>query len=259
MADFDRNQPSIARVYDYLLGGKDNFAADRELADRLLGLAPEIVAVVRENRSMLTRAVSWAADQGIRQFVDLGCGMPTEPSTHETARLTGPESKIVYIDNDPVVVSHLTALAGKDPAIAVIDCDLDDSGAVLAAAGKLIDLSRPACLILGSLVHFYEPDAARDLVGRYVSALAPGSYVVLTAAGIRPGPAGDEVTRIYSAGSRSVRDCPAEEVMSYLDGLEVLPPGVADARVWRPDWKTVAEPDQRDVWINGVMARVPGQ
>jgi S-adenosyl methyltransferase len=257
VADFDRNKPSIARVYDYWLGGKDNFAADRDLGDQMMSIAPEIPDMVRENRAMLTTAVSWAAAQGISQFIDLGCGLPTEPSTYATAQATAPDAKVAYVDNDSLVISHLTALLHKDPAVAVIDRDVDDSGTVIAGVSKLIDLSRPACLVLAALLHFYTPDAARDLVARYVPALAPGSYVVLTAACVRPGPAADRLVAMYSAGPHPVYIHSAEDLASFAGGLEVVPPGVVDARAWRPGGDTVPDPAPRGVWMNGVMARVP--
>ncbi|HVT67794.1 MAG TPA: SAM-dependent methyltransferase, partial [Trebonia sp.] len=107
MVDFDASKPSIARVYDYLAGGRDNFAADRALADRLVTIAPSVPEAVRENRAMLSRAVRWSAERGIRQFIDLGGGLPTDPGTHQTARLVVPEARVAYVDNDPVVILHL--------------------------------------------------------------------------------------------------------------------------------------------------------
>lgn len=257
MADFDRNKPSIARVYDYWLAGKDNFAADRELGEQMMNIAPEIPDMVRENRAMLTTAVSWAAAQGITQFIDLGCGLPTEPSTHTTARAYIADAKVAYVDNDPIVISHLTALLHQDPTATVIDCDMDDTSAVLTGVSKLIDLSRPACLMLGSVLHFYTADEARDLIARYASALAPGSFVVLTATCLRPGPAADRLVAMYSAGPHPAYIHSAEDLAWFADGLEVLPPGVVDARVWRPGWDTVPDPTPRGVWMNGLMARVP--
>src|SRR5438876_1126134 len=181
VADFDPTTPSIARVYDYLLDGKDNFAADREGAQRLLAVAPLAAEVTRENRQFLARAVAWAANQGIGQFIDLGCGMPTVPNTHETARAIAAGARVAYLDNDAVVLSHLHALAAKEnPGVTVVDGDVREVATVLGAVAAGIDLSAPACLLMGFLLHFFAPDAARDLVARYVPALAPGSYVVLS-------------------------------------------------------------------------------
>jgi O-methyltransferase involved in polyketide biosynthesis len=259
VADFDVSKPSTARVYDYWLKGKDNFAADREVGDRLMKIAPELPVMVRENKELLTRAVDWSARQGIRQFIDLGCGLPTKPGTHQTAQLVAPEAMTAYVDNDPVVISHLAVLRAKDPMVTVIDNDVDDSATVLAAAGERIDLSRPACLLLGALVHFYQPDAARELITKYVPALAPGSHVVLTAGYMPPGPDAERFVTVYSAGPRPLYVHSAEDLLSFLDGLEVLAPGVADARVWRPGCAAVPAPERRAIWMNGVMARVPAR
>ncbi len=149
MAQFDPSVPSIARVYDFFLGGKDNFAADRALAEEQITFAPLIPVLARENRQFLSRAVTWAANQGITQFVDLGCGMPTTPSTHEAARTVIPDARVAYVDNDPVVLSHLNALVAKgDPGITVADCDVREPAAILDAIASGIDLTEPllACL-----------------------------------------------------------------------------------------------------------------
>ena len=132
MAQFDPSVPSIARVYDFFLGGKDNFAADRALAEEQIAFAPLIPALARENRQFLARAVTWAAHQGIAQFIDLGCGMPTTPNTHESARAVVPDAKVAYLDNDPVVLGHLNALVAKgDPGMTVVD------GHVMAAVAQV--------------------------------------------------------------------------------------------------------------------------
>ena len=181
MADFDPRTPSIARVYDYILGGKDNFAADREVADRLMAAAPLTVEVSRENRQFLARAVTWAAGQGIGQFIDLGCGMPTVPNTHETAQAIIPAARVAYIDNDPVVLTHLRALAEHgNPGVTVVNGDVREPDAIIGAIQDDIDLEAPACLLMGYLLHFFAPGDARDLVASYVARLAPGSYVVLS-------------------------------------------------------------------------------
>jgi S-adenosyl methyltransferase len=158
MADFDPRTPSIARVYDYILGGKDNFAADREVADRLMAAAPLTVEVSRENRQFLARAVTWAAGQGIGQFIDLGCGMPTVPNTHETAQAIIPAARVAYIDNDPVVLTHLRALAEHgNPGVTVVHGDVREPDAIIGAIQDDIDLEAPACLLMGYLLHFFAP------------------------------------------------------------------------------------------------------
>lgn len=259
MADFDAKKPSIARVYDYILDGKDNFAADRSLADRLTELGPAIPDAVRENRAMLTRAVQWAAEQGIRQFIDLGCGLPTEPATHRTARLVVPDARIAYADNDPVVISHLDALLGKDPGVTVVPRDVGDADAVLGAVADVIDPGQPALLMMGALLHFYEAEQARALAARYAAALAPGSYAVFSVVQIAPGPEGDQMLKLYGAGPHPVSLHSPADLESFCGDLEILPPGVADARTWRPGWETVPAAEPRGVWVNTIMGQVPGR
>ncbi|MCL2583623.1 MAG: SAM-dependent methyltransferase [Streptosporangiales bacterium] len=254
MADFDRNKASIARVYDYVLGGKDNFAADRAVGDRILSLAPELAAVVRENKEMLARAVTWVAEQGISQFIDLGCGLPTEPSTQQCAQAVAPDARVAYVDNDPVVLSHLQARLYQDPAALILDLDLEDADAVRRSVDGFIDFSRPVCLLMGSLLHFYDHAEARDLVARHAAALPPGSHIVLTTVAVTPGPNVDQAIAVYSEGAHAFYPHTAEELTEYFGKAELVAPGVADARTWRPGWDTVPEAEPRGVWMYGGIA-----
>jgi hypothetical protein len=255
MPDFDPGKPSIARVYDYVLGGKDNFAADREVADQLLAIFPVLPTAAKENRGVLTRAVRWAAAQGVSQFIDLGCGLPTEPSTQQSAQDVLPEARVAYVDIDPVVLSHLKALLYQDTTALVVDRDISEPEAVIGEVSGLIDLNRPACVMMGALLHFYEPQAARDLVARYAAALAPGSYLVLTTFAAAPGPDANQLVKVYSSGPHPVRLHSGEEFASFFGDLELVPPGVADARTWRPGWDEVPDPAPRGVWLYSGMAR----
>jgi len=256
VADFDPSTPSIARIYDYLLGGKDNFAADREVAERLLAVAPLTAEVTLENRQFLARAVTWAANQGISQFIDLGCGMPTVPNTHETARTVTPDARVAYVDNDPVVISHLLALVAKgNPGVTVVDGDVREPDKILDAVAEGIDLTAPACLLMGFLLHFFPPEAARDLVASYAAALAPGSYVVLTA-----GRADDEEAKAgfgaYSSGGTKAYNHSVADFASFFGPLELVPPGVVDSREWRPDWEEPVRLPPRDGQVIVGVARV---
>jgi O-methyltransferase involved in polyketide biosynthesis len=239
VADFDPTTPSIARVYDFLLGGKDHFAVDREVAERLLAVAPVSADVMRENRQFLARAAQWAARQGITQFVDLGCGMPTAPNTHGSVRQVSGDARVVLIDNDAVVLAHLRALAAHgDPGVTVIEGDVREVPAILDAVGAAIDLTRPACLVMGALLHFFPPDAARDLVVSYVAALAPGSYVVLSV-GRGDGDTADRGFGAYSSGGTAAYNHSVADFTGFFGSLTLVKPGIADARLWHPD----TEPD----------------
>jgi O-methyltransferase involved in polyketide biosynthesis len=234
--DFDPRTPSIARVYDYLLGGKDNFAADREAGDRLIAVFPAVVEAARENRQFIARAVTWVANQGVGQFIDLGCGMPTAPNTHESAQAVKPEARVVYVDNDAVAASHLQEVVAKGtPGVTAVAGDVGDLDAIVAAAAAGLDLSAPACLIMGLLLHFYDPAAARSLVERYCAALAPGSYLVISMAHGN-GEEGERWFSAYSAGPAQARNYSAGEITTLFDGTELVPPGVVDARQWRAGW-----------------------
>ena len=207
------------------------------MAERLLAVAPLTAEVTRENRQFLARAVTWAANQGISQFIDLGCGMPTVPNTHETAREITTSARVVYVANDAVVLSHLRALAAMgNPGVTVVTGDVRAAGTILGAVAAGIDLAAPACLLMGFLLHFFTPDAARDLVAGCAAALAPGSYVVLSV-GRGDSDSADKGFGAYSAGATRVYNHSVPEFASFFGSLKLVLPGVADAREWRPDWE----------------------
>jgi hypothetical protein len=258
VAGFDPGRPSIARVYDYVLGGKDNFAADRELADQLVSIYPAIPQIVRENKRFLAYAVTWVAEQGIDQFIDLGCGMPASPSTLDSARVARPGARVAYVDTDPVVVSHLIAAQAKDRAIMAVDADLRDPGAVFGSVAGGMDLTRPACLMMGMVLQFSELQAALGLVARYVAALAPASYVILSVPVLDDSPDADKIDSLYSAAASQVHRHTVANVSSFFSGLDLVPPGVADARSWRAGWDTVPATPPRVITISTGVARVPG-
>lgn len=255
MAELDASVPSIARVYDYFLGGKDNFASDRALADRMIEIAPLVPVITRENRQFLSRAVTWAANQGIGQFVDLGCGMPTAPDTLDSARAIIEGARVAYVDNDPVVLSHLGARVAKGvPGVTVVAGDVREVPVILDSVGAGIDLSSPVCLIMGYLLHFFTADAARDLVARYAAAMPRGSVLVLSA--IRVDTEGsDEGFAGYSTTVAPVYNHSVADFTSFFGSLEVLPPGVVDARQWHV-WTGAGHLPPRDQYaIVGVARR----
>ena len=238
LVPFDATRPNVARAYDYLLGGKDNFAPDRELGEKILAIYPGARQMARENRRFLLRALSYVLPHGIAQYADLGAGLPTSPAVHELVRQHSARAAICYVDNDPVVISHLGALvANGDDRIRDVPGDLTDPPAVLSAlqATGLIDWDQPVCLILAMVLHFLDASTARELVTAYRSALAPGSYVVISVARGEER-IGRQVTQAYDAAT--LYNHPPGDVASFFAGLTLVPPGIVDARAWQPGWLT---------------------
>jgi len=241
MTNFDTSVPHIARVYDYWLGGKDNFAADRELGERTLAAYPNLVFSVRANRAFLARAVRFlTAEMGIRQFLDIGTGIPTANNTHEVAQSVAPESRIVYVDNDPVVLSHARALLTSKPEgqCAYIDADLRDPDNILAIAADTLDFSQPVAVMMIAVLHFVADDAeASGIVNRVMDACVPGSFVAISHA------ASDIDTEQQTEMVRRLNQSVAEKatlrdqagVTRLFDGFELVDPGVVRTAEWRPD------------------------
>jgi O-methyltransferase involved in polyketide biosynthesis len=256
VADFNPKVPSIARVYDYIHGGKDNFPADRELAQQLIDVFPPIAVTARENKKFLERAVTWIAGQGTSQFIDVGCGMPTFPATHEAARAARPGARVAYVDFDPIVLSHLRGRPTPEQAgLTIVDRDVRDADQVIADVAAGLDLTEPACLVMAALLHFFPVEAARDLVARYAAALAPGSYVILTM-GLADGPDAKRFFELYNKGPVPLYQHSAADFASFFGGLPLVPPGVSDARSWRPGWPEVPVPPARDATMIVGVARV---
>ncbi|WP_433370969.1 SAM-dependent methyltransferase [Actinoplanes sp. CA-142083] len=233
--------PHSARLWNYLLGGKDNFAADREAAEYALSLMPELVQSARANREFLGRAVRFlAGEAGIRQFLDIGTGLPTAGNTHEIAQAAAPDSRIVYVDNDPMVLVHARALLTSTPegATDYIDADLRDTAKILSDAEKTLDFQQPIAVILSGILNFVVDDAAADaIVARLIAAVPPGSYVVIS----HPteevnGPAVRESMRQWNeSGAAPITARTRDGIAAFCDGLEILPPGVVTCTAWRPD------------------------
>jgi O-methyltransferase involved in polyketide biosynthesis len=237
----DTNVPNIARVYDFFLGGKDNYAADRELAAQIAELSPDWVQACRDNRYFVGRAVTWAARQGIRQFLDLGAGLPTHPAVHEAAREIIPGARVCYVDNDPVVAAHARALLTKPAGVDVAAADLSDPAGVLEhpKVTSVIDRSEPVCVLLAMVLHFYDPVIARELTGEYVSRLAPGSALVISC-GRNDDPAmWQRMRENYTAAATYNHS--RYELRSFFGTLQLVPPGLALARSWRGGMSTVPD------------------
>jgi SAM-dependent methyltransferase len=235
---FDVSKPNIARVYDYWLGGKDNFGADRVEAERLLKVYPRLRQLARENRLFLARAVAWLAGQGIGQFLDIGSGLPTVQNTHEAAQAVNPACRVVYADNDPMVVAHARALLSGS-GVEAVNADLADPAGIIAdpVAGTLIRPGEPTGLILAMVLHFFEAEAASKIVTALADWLAPGSYVVISVG------AGDERTggtlaREYKAAT--LHNHTPEQITGFLAGFDLVPPGLVDARDWESGTSVVS-------------------
>jgi trans-aconitate methyltransferase len=240
MPDFDTSVPHIARVYDYWLGGKDNFAADRELGERTLEAYPNLVFSVRANRAFLARAVRFlAADMGIRQFLDIGTGIPTANNTHEVAQSVAPEARIVYVDNDPIVLSHAKALLASKPegACAYLDADLRDPEKILAQAADTLDFSQPVAVILFTILQFVADDEVGAIVNRLMESFVPGSFLAIShpASDIDAEQHTEMVRRLNQSVAEKVALRDRAGVTRLFDGFELIQPGVVRAPEWRPD------------------------
>jgi O-methyltransferase involved in polyketide biosynthesis len=230
-----------ARIWNYWLGGKDNYAVDREAGDQYKEIFPGIAVVARTSRAFLTRAVKYlAAEAGIRQFLDIGTGLPTANNTHEVAQRVAPESRIVYVDNDPLVLAHARALLTSTPegACDYVDGDLREPGGIMAQAARTLDLAQPvALMLLGILHHIPDTGQAYSIVGDLMGALAPGSFLAINhSTSAVHGPAMEEaVVHWNKVGTPSMTLRTPLQIAQFFDGLDLLPPGVVSCSRWRPD------------------------
>jgi hypothetical protein len=237
---FDTNVAHSARVHDYWLGGKDNYAADRAAGDAVIAAYPGIVMSVRANRAFLARVVRFlAAEAGIRQFLDIGTGIPAANNTHEVAQSVAPDSRIVYVDYDPVVLAHARALLTSSPggATAYIDADLRDVDNILEQAAQTLDFSRPVAVMLIAIMHLVvDADDPYGIVGRLMAAVPAGSYLALSqvAADIEAEQMAEAAKRYNRLAHETQRHRTHDEVARFFDGLELLEPGLVPVQKWRP-------------------------
>jgi SAM-dependent methyltransferase len=246
----DPTIPSVARMYDYYLGGKDNFRADREAAEQIVQLArdsgADVRATAQANRGFLIRAARYLAEAGVRQFLDIGTGLPTQDNVHQVVQRVAPDSKVVYVDNDPIVLVHAQALLADNPATFVIEGDLHRPEAVLAAAAAHLDFSRPVAIVMAAVLHFFhDDDEVNEIVATLRDSLAPGGYLVISHTYIESEAVVphklDQARDVYqrsASGSIAWRDRAAVE--GFFKGLELLEPGVVPAQNWRNDDPYVA-------------------
>jgi O-methyltransferase involved in polyketide biosynthesis len=261
----DVETPNLARVYDYLLGGKDNFAADRAAAELSLSAVPQMRSIALQNRRFLSRAVRFCADAGIRQFVDIGAGLPTQDNVHQVAQHAAADSHVVYVDNDGVVVSHGLALLAENRRTTVIEADLRRPDELLALPGlrALIDLDQPVALLLVAILHFIrDEDDPAGSVATLRDALAPGSYLVISHAEFSPEHASGTETR--SAETRTLDGMyrratgPARtraEVAAFFGDFEIVEPGLTEVWKWRPDDESVINTSHVLTMVGGVARK----
>jgi len=238
--EIDLSKPSAARMYDYYLGGAHNFDIDRELARKVLDLFPDAPLAAQANRAFMHRALRCLLAAGVRQFIDLGSGIPTEGNTHETVHQKAPDSKVLYVDHDQVAVIHSELLLKDVPNTQVLQADFRDPEYILNSPQlkKMIDLSQPVGLLLVSVLHFVpDRDQPQDVLHRLYDALAPGSYLILSHGcdDVRQ----DEmhgVAEAYAAAADQLSQRSRAQILELLAGWDLLEPGLVWLREWRPDW-----------------------
>lgn len=238
--ELDITVPNAARIYDYLLGGKDHFDADRKAADHLISLVPAVPAQVRENRGFLRRAVRYVASQGVDQFLDVGAGLPTQDAVHEVAHEVSPGARVAYVDYDPMVVLHGNALLTEPDCSIAARGDVRDPAAILAdpKITAHLDFRRPVAVVLAAVMHFV--DDASDpysMVARFRDALAPGSYLILSHV-TRDNISDDlakQAVRLYDDASAPLFPRTREQVTRFFDGFEIVPPGIVHDSDWPSD------------------------
>ncbi|MEO3752407.1 SAM-dependent methyltransferase [Streptomyces sp. B6B3] len=254
----DNTRPHSARIWNYLAGGKDYYPVDAAAAERVLSVFPGMRDMTLHSRAFIGRVVRHLAGEvGIRQFLDIGTGLPTQDNTHEVAQRVAPECRIVYVDNDPLVLAHAEALLTSDPAgsCAYLHADVREPEEILRQAEKTLDLSRPVGLMLmGILGLVPDADEARSIIARLLAALPPGSYLGLND-GATTDPAYVEAIRRHNANSGAVPYTPRdpEQITTFFDGLDLLEPGVVSCSHWRLEVTPFGLPDEVAVW--GGLAR----
>ncbi len=260
IAQIDTSVAHPARVYDYWLGGKDNFAADREAAERVLAVVPDLRFRVRANRAFLARATRYlASEAGIKQFLDIGTGIPSANNTHEVAQNIEPETRVVYVDNDPIVLTHARALLASGPrgVTQYVDGDLREPDRILKAA-TILDFSQPIALMLFGIMHLVtDEEGPHRIVAEFVDALPSGSYLALShpASDTHQGQA--EAQRRYNERVSTPQQLRShDEVLRFFEGLELVDPGLVQVHRWRPD-PTDEAPATDAVSAHGGIARKP--
>ncbi|MFF4273409.1 SAM-dependent methyltransferase [Streptomyces sp. NPDC001536] len=257
--EIDTSVPHSARIWNYWLGGKDNYPVDEQAGDAYTAVFPGIVTIARSSRAFLRRTITYlAAEAGIRQFLDVGTGLPTADNTHEVAQRIAPESRIVYVDNDPLVLTHARALLSSTPegATSYVDADANAPDRVLAAAANTLDLGRPTALILSNILgHVADHGQARAIIDHLMGALPSGSHLSINDGSRGIDPVFERAQDAYNeSGAVPYHLRTVDEITSFFDGLELLEPGVVSVPLWRPD---ATSPAPQVIAEHGGLARKP--
>jgi len=263
-SDVDTSRPHPARMYDYYLGGKNNYLVDRQAAAAVLRAAPEVRDIARANRAFLQRVVRYlVGEAGIRQIIDIGTGIPTAGNVHEVARHSAPDVRVVYVDNDPIVHVHANALLTGEGTTSIVLGDLRDPDAILAhpKVRELIDFDEPAALLLVAILHFI-PDKAqpRRIVATFREALAPGSYLALShgTGDFHDASVVAGASAVYEGATAPLVLRPHQQVSAYFGGWDLIEPGLVQAPLWRPDGKPPRPRELAKIGIYAGVGRKPG-
>jgi SAM-dependent methyltransferase len=257
--EFTVTEPSIPRVWDFLLGGKENFTADRDQAAKLLAVFPRAAELARESREFQRRAVTCVAGAGVRQFLDLGCGLPTSPATHEVAQQVQPGSVVAYVDNDELVMSHARSLLARAPGVLAVAGDLARPEEILYdwRIRQVIDFHQPIAVVLAMTLHFFRATTARAITRQLAAGLPPGSYLIVST-GQLDGDIAGEFTSQYDAGH--LHHHTRHDLAAFLAGLDLIEPGITEARLWHPAAPVPADTTRQGrIWAAVARTATPAE
>ncbi|MER5451509.1 SAM-dependent methyltransferase [Streptomyces sp. NPDC002766] len=261
MTDSDR--ASVARMYDAMLGGEHNFAIDREAVAAVTAIDPQVRMLARANRAFLGRAVRHLVGEGVRQFIDLGSGIPTQGNVHEVAQAASPGARVVYVDKDPVAVAHSTSLLADNPDADIVDADIRRPADVLAAPQlrKLIDFEQPVAVLMVAILHFVTPEEdPAGIVAAYRDALPEGGWLALSHATNEDRPrTAAAVTQLYNSRATSqVATRSHDEILGFFDGFDLTEPGLVHVPMWRPDPQDQVPDNPSEYWVYAGVGRRNG-